>query len=504
MRSLTCPRPARQPNGTPSPVRVAIYCRQSVLHENANGYTSLDAQHAAILAYIESRKHDGWVALDERFDDGGFSGKDMERPALKRLFERVVEGAVDMIAVYRLDRFSRSIADLVRTQSFLEEHQVALASVTEAFDSSSPTGRLMKNLLSSFAQFERETTVERVRDKIASSRRQGLFTGGHPPLGLDVVDGRLVVNHDESAIVVEIFETYRRIGTISGMLTELTNRGITAKAWTNKAGARVGGRAFDLQTLRSLLANPLLAGRIRCGGDVVAAAHPAVVDALLFDQVQAMLAARSTSARNSKAARAAWRHPLQGLASCARCGAPMRLTHARSAANRTHSYFICARLIRSGKDACRGSRVSAPKLESAVVDALRRASPSPQLTTATVSIARDREGVRARVANAVEEIETQPGSENGDARDRDLTALRADLESLDRSPRPPAAADLRRILSTLGPAFDVLLTSERAQLLRLLVREVRVDAVAGKIRIGFAEGLVEARASRNAEGSPSP
>ncbi len=487
-------------------VRVGIYTRQSVLNENASGFTSIDAQRAAVLAYVESRRPDGWVAIDERFDDGGFSGKDMERPALKRLFERVVEHRIDRIAVYRLDRFSRSIADFTRTQSFLEEHGVGFVSISEQFDTSTSTGRLLMNMVSSFAQFERESTADRVRDKIGASRRNGIWTGGRPPLGLDVVDGKLVVNAAEAAMVKKVFQIYLRVGTINGTLAELRALGIKTKTWVNRNGAVVPAKDFDALTLRRLLVNPLLVGKIRAGAEIVDAAHPAIVDVKLFDEVRAKLADRSNSTRNARSARASWSHLLKGLVTCSRCGERMMLSTVRSGP-RAYLHLVCRSIIVKGAAACRGSRANADTVLAAVTDAIRRAAPSPELVAAAVRTARDRDGaLRTSIEHEIERVaghahapngDHPDGANGGDAAhvadlDRLADHLRADLAAIAADARPPGVAELRRLFRAFGVAWDALLQPERARLLRLLVERVDVDVPGGVVKVTFRDGLVEA------------
>ena len=225
---------------TVATVRCAIYTRKSSDEGLQQEFNSLDAQREAAEAYIASQKAEGWVCLPQRYDDGGFTGGDTDRPALKRLLADIEAGGVDTVAVYKIDRFSRSLADFIRMMTVFEAHGVAFVSVTQAFDTSSSMGRLTLNILLSFAQFEREIIGERIRDKIAASRQRGKWTGGTPILGYDVDRSngspKLVVNAAEASRVRQIFDLYVELGTLLPVAAELERRGWRNKAWTTRDG----------------------------------------------------------------------------------------------------------------------------------------------------------------------------------------------------------------------------------------------------------------------------
>ena len=222
----------------PPTIRCAVYTRQSVTEGDGGGFTSLDAQREAAEAYVASQRGEGWELLSDRYDDGGYSGATTDRPALRRLLGDVETGRVDAVLVYKIDRISRSLVDFVRLMDLFHRHGVRFISVTQSINTGTSAGRLMLNVLSSFAQYERELICERTRDKMSAARRRGKWVGGMPVLGYDVASGggRLVVNEDEARRVREVFELYLEHETLGATARELRRRGWTLKAWTTREG----------------------------------------------------------------------------------------------------------------------------------------------------------------------------------------------------------------------------------------------------------------------------
>jgi site-specific DNA recombinase len=229
-------------------LRCAIYTRKSTEEGLEQNYNSLDAQRDACLAYIASQKSEGWVPLPDAYNDGGFSGGTLNRPAIQRLLDDVREGFVDVIVVYKIDRLSRSLADFAKLVELFDAQKVTFVSVTQSFNTTTSVGRLTLNILLSFAQFERELGGERVRDKIAASRAKGIWMGGMPPLGYDVVERKLVPNPTEAALVRRIFERYIALGSMTTLCRELRAEGVTTKSWTTLKDKTRAGKA-DRQRL---------------------------------------------------------------------------------------------------------------------------------------------------------------------------------------------------------------------------------------------------------------
>jgi site-specific DNA recombinase len=230
-------------------VRCAVYTRKSSEEGLEQQFNSLDAQRGAGEAYVASQSHEGWLLVPDRYDDGGISGATLERPALKRLLADVEAGRIDCVVVYKVDRLSRSLTDFAKLVEVFERHGVSFVSVTQAFNTTNSMGRLTLNILLSFAQFERELAGERIRDKFAASRRKGIFMGGHPPLGYDVRDRKLVVNPAEAELVRLIFRRFLDLGSALLLIRELNAQGHQTKSWTTRAGTFREGRPFDKGTL---------------------------------------------------------------------------------------------------------------------------------------------------------------------------------------------------------------------------------------------------------------
>jgi site-specific DNA recombinase len=275
--------------GLSKPVRCAIYTRVSTDQGLEQDFNSLDAQYDASQAYIRSQAHAGWTLLRGKYDDGGFSGGNTDRPALQRLLQDVRAGKVDVIVVYKVDRLTRSLADFAKLVELFDRHNVSFVSVTQQFNTTTSMGRLTLNVLLSFAQFEREVTSERIRDKIAASKRKGLWVGGMAPLGYDTKDRKISVNEAEADRVRTIFSSYLRLGSLNLLMAELRRRGIVTKVRTLKTGKTVGGITFTRGPLAHLLRNRFYVGEVSFKGEVLIGEQPAIVDRGLFDAVQAKL-----------------------------------------------------------------------------------------------------------------------------------------------------------------------------------------------------------------------
>ncbi len=285
----------------PSLLRCAIYTRVSTEHGLSQEFNSLHNQREAAEAYVKSQAHEGWRCLKERYDDGGFSGGSMERPALQRLLSDVEAGAVDVVVVYKVDRLTRSLADFAKLVELFDAHQVSFVSVTQAFNTTSSMGRLTLNVLLSFAQFEREVTSERIRDKIAASKRRGLWVGGMVPLGYESRDKRLLVNEEEAERVRLIFRRYLELASLTRLLTELRRRGIVTKVRHLSNGRTIGGIPFTRGPLAYLLRNRFYVGEVVYRGEVCPGQHTPILDRELFEAVQRKLASQHHASRQARA-----------------------------------------------------------------------------------------------------------------------------------------------------------------------------------------------------------
>src|SRR4030088_2920709 len=247
-------------------VRCAIYTRVSTDQGLEQDFNSLDAQYDASQAYIRSQAHAGWTLVRSKYDDGGFSGGNTDRPALQRLLEDLLAGKVDIIVVYKVDRLTRSLADFAKLVELFDQHGVSFVSITQSFNTTSSMGRLTLNVLLSFAQFEREVIGERVRDKIAASKRKGLWIGGPVPLGYRCIDKKLEIVPDEAEAVRTIFTHYLELGSMGTLVAELDRRGIKTKASARRDGQKSGGIRFGVGSLAYLLKNRFYIGEVTYRG----------------------------------------------------------------------------------------------------------------------------------------------------------------------------------------------------------------------------------------------
>ena len=359
--------------------RCAIYTRKSSEEGLQQDFNSLDAQRAACASYVRSQAGEGWRALDIHYDDGGFSGGSMERPALKRLLADIAAGKIDVVVVYKIDRLTRALADFVRIVELFDLHSVSFVSVTQAFNTTSSMGRLTLNVLLSFAQFEREVTGERIRDKIAASKARGMWMGGNLPLGYDLPEeGRraLVLNPEEAATVRTIFATYLELGSVSALERWLAERHIRSKQRTTVNGRVIGGSPFNRGALFYMLRNRLYLGMIVHRGKVHPGMHPAIVDPDLFQAVQDRLDAnqQQRAARRDRVARA----PLTGRIFDAE-GRPMSPTFSYGRRKNLYRYYVSAPL-QQGKRRIDGDetlrRVPASALEARLTALLQRLIPA--------------------------------------------------------------------------------------------------------------------------------
>jgi DNA invertase Pin-like site-specific DNA recombinase len=280
-----------------------VYTRKSSEEGLEQCFNSLDAQREACLAYVQSQRHEGWRVLDGHYDDGGYSGGTMERPALAQLLKDIDAGKVDSVVVYKVDRLTRSLANFAKIVEIFDAKGVSFVSVTQHFNTTTSMGRLTLNVLLSFAQFEREVTGERIRDKIAASKKKGMWMGGYVPLGYDLKDRKLVVNPTEGELVCQIFLRYADLGSVAKLKAELDSRGVRSKVRINAAGKDYGGADFSRGALYNLLQNRLYLGETVHRGQSHPGEHHAIVPKELWDRVKALLEANTLAKHNGAKAR---------------------------------------------------------------------------------------------------------------------------------------------------------------------------------------------------------
>ena len=382
------------------PVRCAIYTRVSTEHGLDQEFNSLDAQYDAASAYIKSQAHAGWTLIRSRYDDGGYSGGSTDRPDLQRLLDDIRSRKIDVIVVYKVDRLTRSLADFAKLVELFDAHGVSFVSVTQQFNTTTSMGRLTLNVLLSFAQFEREVTSERIRDKIAASKRKGLWVGGNLPLGYEMKDGKIAIVEEEAELVRSIFRRYLELGSVNELLRDLRERNIRTKTKLLSTGATRGGISFGRGALYYVLSNHFYIGEVKYRNEILPGEQPPIMDRALFEAVRRTSLAQwshRTVMRNKSD------HLLTGLL-FDDAGHRMVPTHATKAGVRYRYYVSTPFLHGEAKTASAGSvsRVPAADIEDVIVGSLKKHLAANQVKSATVTLPLgDRDALAQIVAGIV-------------------------------------------------------------------------------------------------------
>ena len=423
-------------------IRCAIYTRKS--HEEGldQEFNSLDAQRQAGEAYIESQRHEGWRLLPDRYDDGGFSGGTMERPALSQLIRDIRARKIDCVVVYKVDRLSRSLLDFSQVISLFDEHEVSFVSVTQQFNTTTSMGRLTLNILLSFAQFEREIIGERIRDKKLATARQGKYVGGQPVLGLDIVDRRYVVNQPEAKLVRRIFQMLLEHESCRKVGEALNAEGLVTKQYQTKTGKLMGGRPWRGRTVHNVVTDRKYLGQIVHKGDPYEGEHPAIVDLELFNKVKRVLAANKTYTHKHQTQRFSL---LRRLIRCGHCGSLVMPTFTTNH-GREYRYYNCRKRTQTGYVNCPLPTIPAAQLESAVVDQVREVLRHPEV-----------------IARTLRQVEQSGGSH----------------------PEEFTGEALRRV----DPVWDVLYPEEQHRILTILIDSIKVSTIG--LKIGFRDNGIE-------------
>ncbi|WP_108663816.1 recombinase family protein [Acuticoccus kandeliae] len=421
--------------------RCAVYTRKSSEEGLEQEFNSLHAQREACEAYIASQRSEGWVLLRGQYDDGGFSGGTLERPGLKALIADIEDGLVDVVVVYKIDRLSRSLADFAKLVEVFDRNGVTFVSVTQSFNTTTSMGRLTLNILLSFAQFEREVTAERIRDKVAASKAKGMWMGGWAPLGYDVEDRKLVVIETEAATVRRIFRGFLELGSTTLLAKTLQAEGLTTKR----------GRPIDKGAIYKILNNRIYLGEIVHKGTAYPGQHRAIIDVEIWEKVHSIL--RESPRARAPRTRAQTPALLKGLL-FGPDGSAFSPTHTTKG-NKLYRYYVSQAILKRGPDACPIGRVPAGEIERTVIDQLRVIFRQPEIIVGTWREARKQ--------------------------DEDTTE-----------------AEVRAALHALDPLWDELFPAEQARLVQLLVErvEIGVDGLAIRLRVDGLSGVAHEMAAR--------
>lgn len=495
----------------PRTIRCAIYTRKSTEEGLNQEFNSLDAQRESAIAYIASQKNEGWQCLLEKYDDGGFTGGNIERPALKRLMTDIETGKIDCVIVYKVDRLSRSLMDFSRLMELFDRKGVSFVSVTQQFNTTHSMGRLTLNILLSFAQFEREIISERTRDKIAAARRKGKYALGKPILGYDYVPcpapftgRRLVVNKAEAERIRRIFELYLEVCSIMRVADECNARGWTTKTWTTTAGRVVGNRAFDKSIISRLLRNPLYVGKVPHNGAVYDGEHEAIVDDDLFGRVQSQL--KLAAERGGASVKSSTGSLLGGLVRCKGCGCAMCPSSASKkkpdGSRVRYRYYVCSNAVKRGRKHCAAPSLPGPALETFVIEQVKAVLVNDLSMRAVVARALDllREAAELRVAERTRlqgVLERLSGEEPTAATLREIERVRRTLTALTRQ----IGLDADRLIDedeVVGAveAFDgvwgAMTLAEQAEFLHVVIATVEYDGESQNVSITFHPGAESA------------
>jgi site-specific DNA recombinase len=437
-------------------LRCAIYTRVSSDAGLEQEFNSLDNQREAAAAYVKSQTHEGWRLVKDRYDDGGYSGGSMERPALQRLLADIGERRIDVVVVYKVDRLTRSLADFAKLVELFDEHRVSFLSVTQSFNTTTSMGRLTLNILLSFAQFEREVTGERIRDKIAASKKKGLWVGGVVPLGYEVKDKKLIVKEEEAATVRMIFERYLALGSLPALQRDLKGQGIATRVRTLASGRTIGGGALTNGPLAYMLRNRMYLGEINHRGKSYLGEHPAILDPALFDAVQAKLNENGLARRKKNESSQAL---LLGKLFDDR-GNRMTPSYAIKKGVRYPYYVSCVLAQGRKEEAGSVSRIAASNIEAIVLDAIAPAAGRHNEQT----------GSQPQVADLIERVVV--GNQSIEIR---LSGETSPNDPSDRIVIPWSPEPFRRKREVLQPADSALIATRS---IRIEARTKLLDAMA--------------------------
>jgi len=504
-------------NATTNPrVRCAIYTRKSTEEGLEQEFNSLDAQREAGEAYVTSQRHEGWTVMPQQYDDGGYSGGTIERPALERLLQAVENRRIDCVVVYKVDRLSRSLLDFARIMEVFERNDVSFVSVTQQFNTSTSMGRLILNVLLSFAQFEREIIGERIRDKVAAAKRKGKFTGGTPPLGYDVDSEkcRLVLNPEEAKVVRHIFRRFAEIGSPQTVAEELNKRGVTTKAWMTKRGVFREGRPWHKMHIYRVLYNRTYLGEVIHKDNTYPGEQESIVTKEMWERAHAVIESNRGERRHY--VRAKVPALLKGIIRCGVCDKAMSPV-ATESKGKLYRYYLCGRASKNGYDSCPVKSVSAGEVEQAVIHQLRSIFSSPEMVAQTFAEATRLEAAdithlvdqKASLAARLDELKTAAaglmdyGKTNGEAAQeirrtneefidtqRGLQEVSDELQLLQS--RLVDERDVSECLRRLDPIWEELYPMEQCRIIKLLVEHVivRLDGMDIRIRTDGVHSLM--------------
>jgi len=482
----------------------AIYTRKSTSESLDQDFTSLDAQREAAENYIASQRNEGWLVLPERYDDGGYTGANLERPALQRLLSDIRDGRVDCVVVYKVDRLSRSLLDFAQLLEFFDKHKVTFVSVTQNFNTNTSMGRLTLNILLSFAQFEREIISERTRDKMAAGRRKGKWLGGRPVLGydLDRENHRLVVNEKEAEIVREIFYLYIKEGSLRTVAAIMNDKGFETKKFVTRSGKVLGGKRFKIAYIQHIIKNVLYIGKVKYMGQIYPGLHEPIIEEDIFEKAQEILVHNRVKRQRRKNNKNLGL--LSHLLRCKACNSPMFHTYSVKG-DYNYRYYVCLDAQKGGYRRCPTRAVNAQAIEEAVINILRKIYEEGKAQEErTKPIGETKKEIKdlqeiqygwSKMREDGENLGSNRDSHNPSIielknlqgkilSDGELMEVRDEEEIL-------TGEQFREALSLVSSLWDTLFPEEKRRILKLLLREVDFDGRDGTIGLTLKGSRIE-------------
>lgn len=493
----------------------AIYTRKSTSEGLDQDFTSLDAQREAAENYIASQRNEGWLVLPERYDDAGYTGANLERPALQKLLSDIKDGRVDCIVVYKVDRLSRSLLDFTQLLELFETNNVSFVSVTQNFNTNTSMGRLTLNILLSFAQFEREIISERTRDKMAAGRRKGRWLGGRPVLGydLDRENHKLIVNEKEAEIVREIFALYIKECSLLSVAIILNDKGYKTKRFITKSGKVLGGEKFKNTYIQHIIKNVLYIGKVKYMGQLYQGLHEPIIGNDIFEKAQEILANNRVERQSSKNTKNIGL--LNHLLRCKACGSIMFHTYSTKG-NYKYRYYVCMNAQKRGYNSCPTRSVNAQAIEDSVIDGLRKIACDSKAQEQSIMslhetfkeeikhlneeqriMSNEMQDLSIRIRRLKDSLEYKKGNQNHSAveinhlkekllsDERLISEMR--IKKIQMEESLLTREEFMKALAVTSPIWDTLFPREQRRILKLLLREVDYDGRDGTLGLTLNE-----------------
>jgi DNA invertase Pin-like site-specific DNA recombinase len=365
-------------------IRCAIYTRKSSEDGLEQDFNSIDAQRLSGENFIASQVSKGWVMIPEYYDDGGFSGGTLERPALKRLFNDIRNKKIDCVVIYKIDRLSRSLFDFQQIIELFDQYKVSFASVTQNFTTDDSVGRLMLNVMLSFAQYERELTGERIRDKIDASKKKGMWMGGTVPLGYDAKERKLTINPEEAKIIAALFDIFIETESVTETARELNRLGFSTKTWISRTGKIQRGKKFNKAAVRRIIENPLYTGKIKHKNKVYDGLHQGIITNEIWQEANNIIKRNHETKIISPISRVSAAPLLKGVMNCGICGSKMTPTYTSKKGKR-YRYYICSASSKGNNDLCKVGRIPASEAENVVTSQILNILKKPEFIVRAIS-----------------------------------------------------------------------------------------------------------------------